>query len=59
MTFSASATFMDGARYVPAEIMLEYKLSIKSDDNSQHPLVIFLIFVIVFTLSPGFILSGL
>ena len=59
MTLAASATFIFFALNVPASIIDPYKSSIKFAALSDEPLVIFFILVRVFTLSPGFTLSGL
>ena len=44
MTFAASATFTDGAEYVPALIIFLYTLSIAFLENEEHPEVTFTIF---------------
>lgn len=59
ITFAASATLIELALCVPAVMMLAYKESTISAISGVLPLVIFLIFVSVFTLSPGLIRSGL
>ena len=59
ITFAASATLILGVKYVPAEIIHLYKLSISLAISLVEPLVIFVILLSVFTLSPGLILSGL
>jgi len=43
---------------VPATIIEPYKLSTKSAVEGVEPEVTFIIFVKVYTLSPGFIRSG-
>ena len=53
ITFAASATLIDEAGKVPADIMLLYRSSISLAVSCVEPLVIFLILVRVFTLSPG------
>ena len=58
MAFDASATLIEGALYVPASIIVPYSLSTLSATSGVDPEVTFLIFVRVFTLSPGLILSG-
>ncbi|MNE28731.1 hypothetical protein D3C80_1221830 [compost metagenome] len=58
MAFDASATFMLGALCVPAVMILAYNASIQSATSGVEPEVTFMIFVKVFTLSPGLILSG-
>ena len=59
ITLAASATFIEGALYVPAVIMDLYKESTKSAISGVEPLVIFKILVNVFSLSPGLMRSGL
>ena len=59
ITFAASATLILGALCVPAIIISEYKSSIILATFKFEPDVIFLIFEIVYFLSPGFIRSGL
>ena len=58
ITLAASATFIEGARCVPAVIIDLYKLSISKADLWVEPDVIFKILVTVRSLSPGLILSG-
>ena len=58
MIFDASATLIEGAKYVPAFIILEYKLLINSADFKLLPETTFFIFVNFLSLSPGLILSG-
>ena len=58
-SFAASATFIDGALWVPAVIICEYRLSTSSAILGVDPEVIFFIDVTLCSLSPGFILSGL
>ena len=58
ITLAASATFMDEALWVPAVIMERYRASMFSAASGVEPDVIFLIFVTVWSLSPGFIRSG-
>ena len=58
-TFAASATLMLSALYVPASMIDLYNLSTISATSGVEPLVILHIFVRVFILSPGTILSGL
>ena len=54
----ASAILIEGARYVPAWIILLYKSSTIFAVFWFEPEVTLTIFERVFTLSPGFILSG-
>ena len=55
----AEATLMLLALWVPTVIISLYNSSTKSEINGVEPEVIFLIFEIVCSLSPGFIRSGL
>ena len=59
VTFAASATFIEGATWIPASIIEKYIKETISKANSFEAETIFFIFSIVFTLSPGTILSGL
>ena len=59
ITFAASATFIVGARWVPAVIILAYSSSTFLPISGVLPEVTFSIFVTVCSLSPGLILSGL
>ena len=59
VTFAASAIFIDGASWIPASIIEEYKKDITPNVCLLDPDTTFFIFSIVFTLSPGTILSGL
>ena len=54
----ASATFMFGAKCVPAFITDLYKLSTLTPTSGVEPEVTFKIFSTVWFLSPGLILSG-
>lgn len=58
ITLAASATLILLALWVPAEIISLYKLSTIVAISGVEPEVTFLIFVILCSLSPGFILSG-
>jgi hypothetical protein len=55
---AASATFIDGAKWVPAKITDAYRLLITSAISGVDPEVTFLIFSTVCSLSPGLIRSG-
>ena len=58
IALDASATFKLGAIWVPAVIILAYNELTICAISGVEPEVTFLILVNVFTLSPGFILSG-
>ena len=58
MIFADSATFIELALCTPASIISSYTFAIFSADSASHPLVTFTILVRVWSLSPGFILSG-
>jgi len=58
MALAASATFIEGALWVPALIIELYKVSISFATLGVDPEVIFLIWVRVLILSPGLIRSG-
>ena len=59
ITFAASATFMLLALWVPAVMIVWYRLSTKSATSSVDPAVTFLMDGSRCSLSPGLILSGL
>ena len=59
VTLDASAIFIDGAIWMPASIIDEYKKVTTSRAFGLEPETTFFIFSIVFILSPGTILSGL
>ena len=59
ITLTASITLMFAAGKVPADIMFLQRLSTSFAISGVDSLVIFFIFSYVFTLSPGFTLSGL
>ena len=58
ITLAASATFIDGAKCVPAVITDLYRLSTLCPISGVEPEVTFKIFSTVCSLSPGLILSG-
>ena len=58
IALAASATFIEGATYVPAVIIFLYKLFIIFVTSLLDPDTTLTIFFIVYFLSPGFILSG-
>ena len=59
ITLAASATEIDEALNVPADIILPYNWSIKFKICLLDPETTFFILVIVCFISPGLILSGL